>query len=105
MKGSIEPTHTYEAEQISSKLFNIEQPALKSHRNRKDEVFPTIFNLPVEQVLKRQVNTLNKVVAADEFGDTETENAFFVADLGEVQRQHSRWKDLLPRVEPYYGSL
>jgi ornithine decarboxylase len=31
------------------------------------------------------------------------EDAFFVADLGEVYRQHMRWKRNLPRVKPFYG--
>ncbi|KAI5779464.1 pyridoxal-dependent decarboxylase [Geopyxis carbonaria] len=31
------------------------------------------------------------------------EDAFFVADLGEVYRQHMRWKVNLPRVEPFYA--
>ncbi|KAI8987262.1 ornithine decarboxylase [Mycotypha africana] len=31
------------------------------------------------------------------------ENAFFVADLGEVIRQFVRWKTLLPRIEPFYA--
>lgn len=35
-----------------------------------------------------------------EVGD---EDAFFVADLGEVYRQHMRWKTNLPRVKPHYG--
>lgn len=33
------------------------------------------------------------------------EEAFFVADLGEVYRQHMRWKKNLPRVKPFYGRL
>ena len=33
------------------------------------------------------------------------EDAFFVADLGEVYRQHIRWKLNLNRVKPHYGSL
>jgi len=32
------------------------------------------------------------------------EDAFFVADLGEIYRQHMRWKVNLPRIEPFYGS-
>lgn len=32
------------------------------------------------------------------------EDAFFVADLGEVYRQHMRWKKNLPRVKPFYGT-
>lgn len=40
--------------------------------------------------------------------DTDTcsvgdEDAFFVADLGEVYRQHLRWKKNLARVKPHYG--
>lgn len=31
------------------------------------------------------------------------EDAFFVADLGEVYRQHLRWKKHLGRVKPHYG--
>lgn len=37
-----------------------------------------------------------------EAGDEDT---FFVADLGEVYRQHLRWKLNLPRVKPFYGKL
>jgi ornithine decarboxylase len=33
------------------------------------------------------------------------EDAFFVADLGEVYRQHVRWKVALGRVIPHYGAL
>jgi ornithine decarboxylase len=35
--------------------------------------------------------------------DVGDEDAFFVADLGEVYRQHLRWKMKLPRVKPHYG--
>lgn len=31
------------------------------------------------------------------------EDAFYVADLGKVYRQHMRWKQSLPRVKPHYG--
>ncbi|KAF3771046.1 hypothetical protein M406DRAFT_35130 [Cryphonectria parasitica EP155] len=31
------------------------------------------------------------------------EDTFFVADLGEVYRQHMRWKLNLPRVKPFYA--
>ena len=33
------------------------------------------------------------------------EQAFFVADLGQVYRQHQRWKSCLPEIHPFYGSL
>jgi ornithine decarboxylase len=35
--------------------------------------------------------------------DAGDEDAFFVADLGEVYRQHMRWKKNLARVKPHYG--
>ncbi|KAG1404489.1 hypothetical protein G6F60_004294 [Rhizopus arrhizus] len=35
--------------------------------------------------------------------DTDQENAFFIGDLGEVFRQHLRWKALLPRIEPFFA--
>jgi ornithine decarboxylase len=35
--------------------------------------------------------------------DTGEEETFFVADLGEVYRQHMRWKKNLARVKPHYG--
>ena len=31
------------------------------------------------------------------------EDAFYVADMGEVYRQHMRWKLNLGRVKPFYG--
>ena len=33
------------------------------------------------------------------------EDAFYVADLGEVYRQHLRWKKNLKRVKPFYGTF
>jgi ornithine decarboxylase len=31
------------------------------------------------------------------------EDAFYVADMGEIYRQHLRWKMNLRRVKPFYG--
>lgn len=31
------------------------------------------------------------------------EDAFYVADMGEVYRQHMRWKMNLGRIKPFYG--
>ncbi|KAK5016459.1 Ornithine decarboxylase, partial [Cryomyces antarcticus] len=46
----------------------------------------------------------SRVAAIDqdtcEAGD---EDAFFVADMGEVYRQHMRWKKNLQRVKPHYA--
>ena len=40
-----------------------------------------------------------------EFCEPGEEDTFFVADLGEVYRQHMRWKKNLPRVKPFYGKI
>jgi ornithine decarboxylase len=45
-----------------------------------------------------------RVTAIDhEMCDPGDEDTFFVADLGEVYRQHLRWKKNLPRVKPFYA--
>ncbi|UPK94947.1 hypothetical protein LCI18_005882 [Fusarium solani-melongenae] len=45
-----------------------------------------------------------RVEAIDhEMCDPGDEDTFFVADLGEVYRQHLRWKKNLPRVRPFYA--
>ena len=36
-------------------------------------------------------------------GRVEDDEPFFVADLGQVQRQHQRWTHHLPAVQPFYG--
>lgn len=33
------------------------------------------------------------------------EDAFYVADMGEIYRQHLRWKMNLGRVKPFYGEF
>lgn len=37
-------------------------------------------------------------------GEPDAEKAFFVADLGDVFRQHRRWISCLPEIQPFYGS-
>src|SRR5215813_1966305 len=52
----------------------------------------------IQKVLKEQIARIN--VDTCEPGE---EDAFYVADLGEVYRQHLRWKLNLGRVKPFYG--
>ncbi|KAI8616547.1 pyridoxal-dependent decarboxylase [Chytriomyces sp. MP71] len=35
--------------------------------------------------------------------NADEEDAFFVGDMGEIKRQHKQWKEMLPRVEPFYA--
>jgi ornithine decarboxylase len=52
----------------------------------------------IGDALKEKVENIDHELC--EPGDEDT---FFVADLGEVYRQHMRWKKNLPRVKPFYG--
>ena len=54
--------------------------------------------------------TKNMLKGRIEAVDTDTcaagdEDSFFVADMGEVYRQHLRWKLNLKRVKPHYGTF
>ena len=53
-----------------------------------------------KDVLKRRIEAID----TDTCG-TGDEDAFFVADMGEVYRQHLRWKMNLKRVKPHYGTF
>ncbi|KAL1916814.1 uncharacterized protein VTP21DRAFT_5518 [Calcarisporiella thermophila] len=59
---------------------------------------PEVLDLPVAEIMKQQVESVGM-----EVGEMDGENAFFVADLGEVYRQDRRWKESLPRIEPFYA--
>lgn len=52
----------------------------------------------IRKVLQEHIDRVN--VDTCEPGE---EDAFYVADLGEVYRQHLRWKLNLGRVKPFYG--
>jgi ornithine decarboxylase len=52
----------------------------------------------IGEALKSRVETIDHDTC-----DVGEEDAFFVADLGEVYRQHLRWKKNLARVKPHYG--
>lgn len=52
----------------------------------------------VKDALKERVKGIDTSVC-----DPGEEDAFYVADLGKVYRQHMRWKQSLPRVKPHYG--
>lgn len=52
----------------------------------------------IKQVLQDQIARIDTDTC-----DPGEEDAFYVADLGEVYRQHLRWKASLPRVKPFYA--
>lgn len=56
-------------------------------------------NLVLDVLKKRAAE-----VDVDRCGPGE-EDAFYVADMGEIYRQHIRWKMNLGRVKPFYGTF
>lgn len=54
----------------------------------------------VLDVLKRQIARVDLDTC-----DPGEEDAFYVADMGTIYRQHMRWKLNLPRVKPFYGTF
>lgn len=62
---------------------------------------PRGHTAPKELVLDQLRNRVAKVdMARCDPGD---EDAFYVADMGEIYRQHMRWKLNLSRIKPFYG--
>ncbi|KAG0054403.1 hypothetical protein BGZ83_011303 [Gryganskiella cystojenkinii] len=59
---------------------------------------PKVHELTIDQMFQARLASFDP-----ESEDFEAENAFYVADLGEVYRQHKRWKSLLPRIEPFFA--
>ena len=82
-------------------------PSLKSLNSCYDEKCSYVEHNGVD-IPKRIIGTAlkEKVERIDyEACEPGDEDTFFVADLGEVYRQHMRWKLNLPRVKPFYGKL
>ncbi|KAK5000940.1 Ornithine decarboxylase [Elasticomyces elasticus] len=52
----------------------------------------------IHEALKNRIHNIDQDTC--EAGD---EDAFFVADMGDVYRQHLRWKNNLRRVKPHYA--
>ncbi|KAG0272427.1 hypothetical protein BGZ95_011828 [Linnemannia exigua] len=70
------------------------------------EVVPALVQPTLVEVLKSRVKAEMALdVSLPQMEDAEADNAFYIADLGEVYRQHLRWKSLLPRIEPFFGKF
>lgn len=72
----------------------------KIHLKHGDVKSNHVSNELVLELLKKQISKINTDTC--EPGE---EDAFYVADLGEVYRQHRRWKLNLGRVKPFYGKF
>ena len=88
------PSATEFTTQYESVVLNREPLKISSHGyNGKDKAKSL-----VDDALKVRIRDID----TDVCGPGE-EDAFFVADMGEIYRQHLRWKLNLKRVKPHYG--
>lgn len=71
----------------------------------EEHVFPGLPALqhghPDVHLRKGVINALS--LAAE--GEPDAEQAFFVADLGQVYMQHQKWRRHLPEIEPFFGEF
>lgn len=79
-------------------------PTLMNEKHLEDQViFP---GLPPLRTGHPDIQLRNGIMRASRLavaGETDSEKAFFVADLGQVYLQHQRWMRALPDVQPHYG--
>jgi ornithine decarboxylase len=68
------------------------------HHDQYDERKLDSAKQLIGEALRERVENIDH-----EFCEPGEEDTFFVADLGEVYRQHLRWKRNLPRIKPFYG--
>ncbi|RIA98645.1 ornithine decarboxylase [Glomus cerebriforme] len=85
-----------EIDQIHPKLFATKRNKVVDSVKKND--LPRISMLSVEEALKSHVLSLDI-----DNCEAESDNAFIVADLGEIYRQHLRWQTHLPRIKPFYA--
>ncbi|KAG0048289.1 hypothetical protein BGZ83_006727 [Gryganskiella cystojenkinii] len=82
---------------VQPTLVEVLKSRVKADMAREAQL-PQVHTLPIDQMLQARLASFDP-----ESEDAEAENAFYVADLGEVYRQHLRWKALLPRIEPFFA--
>ncbi|KAJ2974315.1 hypothetical protein NQ176_g6123 [Zarea fungicola] len=79
----------HHSQRMAQKLPSFFKPSFGSQRTAKQLI---------RDALTTQVRAIDH-----ELCEPGEEDSFFVADLGEVYRQHMRWKKNLPRVRPFFA--
>lgn len=82
-----------------SQFRNVEQQ-IKQHGNAVQPQGKDIWKSLVFDILKERAASIDTDAC-----DAGAEDAFYVADMGEVYRQHLRWKMNLGRVKPFFGEF
>lgn len=78
---------------------------LPSSDDDRENLFPSLPPLlhgHPEVHLRSGIMNASHLAALNE---ADAEKAFFVADLGQVYRQHQRWVACLPEIQPFYGTF
>lgn len=65
-----------------------------------DDTLPKIRSESVDSLVRAGILEAAVASAANQ---PNAEAAFFIADLGNIYRQHKRWQECLPNVTPYYA--
>lgn len=63
---------------------------------------PPLLHGPPEVHFRNGITRASRLAATHDV-DFDAENAFFVADLSQVYKQHLRWNKYLPEIKPFYG--
>ena len=83
-----------------SPVFHVTDEVDDEHAKRPFPSLPPLLQGHPEVHLRAGIINASRLAAGNV---PDAEKAFFVADLGEVYRQHLRWKLSLPEVQPFYG--
>lgn len=96
--SSTEIEQKYEIANIQQKSYRRKEQVV--HENGFGDSYSRaeIGKILTQDTLKQRVESINTDIC-----EAGQEDAFFVADMGEVYRQHLRWKMKLNRVKPHYG--
>lgn len=62
---------------------------------------PECPNISPEELIDLAIE--NRIARAAKRSLVGGDESFFIADLGQVIRQHRRWTQNLPNLQPYYG--
>lgn len=82
------------------KGFGLGLPSPPPELEDDDDAFPKIRSESVDNLIRSGILDAAIASAANE---PDAEAAFFVADLGQIYRQHKRWQQCLPNVTPFYA--
>ncbi|KAG4087243.1 pyridoxal-dependent decarboxylase [Neocallimastix lanati (nom. inval.)] len=79
----------------SELIASINAQTMKSDEGKPQNTFANLFkcSTSVQEVIRKQIH---------EHHDEE-EDPFLVCDIGQVVRQHIKWINSLPRIEPFYA--